>query len=60
MTRLFDPSFVYVPSVATDVSATFRRHGFKPRAEQRAAELPREEDEVALGVECAWPALVAK
>jgi hypothetical protein len=52
MTRLLDPAFVYVPSVATDVAATFRRHGFTPRAE-RVQVFP--EEEVPLGVECAWP-----
>jgi hypothetical protein len=57
MTRLFDPNFVYVPAVATDVAATFRRHGFKPRAE-RVQVLA--EEEVPLGVESAWPGLIGE
>jgi hypothetical protein len=36
--NLLDPRFRYVPAVATDVAATFRRFGFNPRAnrERRA------------------------
>jgi len=29
--RLLDPRFRYVPAVATDVTATWRRFGFDPR-----------------------------
>lgn len=36
--RLLDPQFEWVPSVATDVSATWRRFGFRPvTQEERAA-----------------------
>jgi hypothetical protein len=28
--RLLDPRFNYVPSVATDVTATWRRFGYRP------------------------------
>lgn len=30
--RLLDPRFNYVPAAATDVGATWRRHGYDPRA----------------------------
>jgi hypothetical protein len=35
---LLDPRFRYVPAMATDVTLTWRRHGFDPRlnAERRA------------------------
>lgn len=35
---LLDPRFKYVPAVATDITATWRRHGFDARrnAERRA------------------------
>ena len=41
--RLLDPRFKYVPSARTDISATWRRYGFRPttdaerRARQRAS-----------------------
>jgi hypothetical protein len=41
--RLLDPRFKYVPSAKTDISATWRRYGFRPttdaerRARQRAS-----------------------
>jgi len=36
--KLLDPRFHYVPAAATDITATFRRFGFNPRAnaERRA------------------------
>jgi len=41
--RLFDPSFKYVPSTCTDVTATWRRFGFRPTTEsERRARPPRE------------------
>jgi len=32
---LLDPSFKYVPALATDVAATWRRFGFDPRDNER-------------------------
>jgi len=39
--RLLDPRFTYVPSMRTDVSATWRRFGFRPttESERRARRL---------------------
>jgi hypothetical protein len=39
--RLLDPGFTYVPSMRTDVSATWRRFGFRPttESERRARRL---------------------
>jgi hypothetical protein len=40
---ILDPRFRYVPSLETDVAATWRRFGFKPEhnKERRARLLPR-------------------
>jgi hypothetical protein len=39
---LLDPRFRYVPAVATDVTATWRRFGFDPQQnEERRARLKR-------------------
>jgi hypothetical protein len=39
---LLDPRFKYVPAASTDITATWRRHGFDARwnAERRARLLP--------------------
>lgn len=37
-TRLLDPRFNYIPAVATNIAATWRRFGFDPRANQQRRE----------------------
>lgn len=50
--RLLDPRFKYVPSSATDITATWRKFGFKPTTEsERRARLRKE----APGAELAPP-----
>lgn len=36
--RLLDPRFKYVPAVATDVGATWRRFGFDARCNEKRRE----------------------
>lgn len=44
--RLLDPRFKYVPSSATDITATWRRFGFKPTTEaDRRARARKDEPE---------------
>lgn len=37
--RLLDPRFEYTPAAATDIAATWRRHGFDPQANEQRRQL---------------------
>jgi len=48
--NLLDPRFNYVPAVSTDISATWRRFGFDPRANQeRRARMSKTISDVTAG-----------
>lgn len=40
-TRLLDLRFNYIPAAATDIAATWKRHGFDPRVNKQRRELLR-------------------
>ena len=40
-TRLLDLRFKYIPAAATDIAATWKRHGFDPRVNKQRRELLR-------------------
>ena len=37
-TRLLDLRFKYIPAAATDIAATWKRHGFDPRVNKQRRE----------------------
>ena len=46
--RLLDPRFKYIPAARTDVSATWRRFGFRPTTEaERRARKSQKDDPVS-------------